>query len=266
MNTLPENAHAHLQNTEAIALPVPESNEPESQQETTTPIIPVEESAKESTNKAAEDDAKRAEHEASEAKRKAEWDAKQQAKKAAEQEQINQLMTMNDSDVMMAAISRIGADTEKLTRRNMKDCVSEHIQTLSLSNPEFARLTMHPRKNMIHCFWFINRKAREFVKQEMKDNDIKPENGVYGSDIPDDMCYHWAEEYFRTEDAPEDTEKEDKFVPKTYSGKPTSKSKAKKADAKKPEKSTEKKPPAEEQLPFPGQFSLFDTATEVKAG
>ena len=213
-----------------------------------------------------EDDTKRAEHEAAEAKRKAEWVAKQQAKKAAEQEQLERLQTMSNDDVMMAAVSRIGADTEKLTRRNMKDCVSEHIQTLSLSDPAFARLTMHPQKNMIRCFRFINRNAREFIEQEMKDNDIKSEHGVYGSDVPDDKCYHWAEEYFRTADAPEDKEKDDKFVPKTYPGKQTAKSKTKKADVKNTETATEKKNTAEEQLPFPGQFSLFDAAVEVKAG
>lgn len=267
MNTLPENNHTPLQETEALSLPVSENYNPASEQEHTTLPVPAgEPSSKASSNEITDNDAKRAEHDAAEAKRKAEWDAKQQAKKAAEQEQLNRLLTMSDSDIMMAAVSRIGTDTENLTRRNMKDCVSEHIQTLSLSDPAFARLTMHPRKNMIQCFWFINRKAREFVKQEMKDNDMKPENGVYGSDIPDDMCYHWAEEYFRTEDAPEDMEKEDKFVPKTYSGKSTSKPKAKKTDVKKPDKNTEKKPPAEEHLPFPGQFSLFDTNQEVKAG
>ena len=179
------------------------------------------------------EDKKRAEHEASEARRKAEWEARQQAKKEAEQAQLARLSSLSDEEVTAQAMKRVGVDTERLTRRNMKECVSEYIQTLCLEDPDFSRLTMHPRKTMIHCFFYINRKAREFVEQEMKDNDIKPENGVYGSDVPDDLCYQWAEEYFRDPDAKEDQEKEEKFVPKAYNGKSNGKAKSTKTAGKK---------------------------------
>jgi len=184
---------------------------------------------------------RRAEHEAAEAKRKAEWETRQQEKKEREQKELECLATMSDEEAMSASMKRVSKDMEKLTRRNMKECVSEHIQTLCLDDPAFARLALHPKKSMIHCFHYINRKAREFVEQEMKDNDIKPENGVYGSDVPDDLCYQWAEEYFRDPDAKEDQpEQEEKFVPKPYVGKSASKQKAKKTveknkSAKKPE-------------------------------
>ena len=109
---------------------------------------------------AAEDEEKkRAEHEAAEAQRKAEFDAKQQAKKAAEQEQIARLEAMSDEEVIAASTQRVSTDVEKLTRRNMKECVSEHIQMLCMEDTAFARLTMHPKKNMIRCFQYINRKA-----------------------------------------------------------------------------------------------------------
>ena len=179
------------------------------------------------------EDKKRAEHEAAEARRKAEWEARQQAKKDAEKAQLARLSSLSDEEVTAQAMKRVGADTERLTRRNMKECVSEYIQTLCLEDPDFSRLTMHPRKTMIHCFFYINRKAREFVEQEMKDNDIKPENGVYGSDVPDDLCYQWAEEYFRDPDAKEDQEKEEKFVPKAYNGKSNGKAKSTKTAGKK---------------------------------
>ena len=82
---------------------------------------------------AAEDEEKkRAEHEAAEAQRKAEFDAKQQAKKAAEQEQIARLEAMSDEEVIAASTQRVSTDVEKLTRRNMKECVSEHIQMLCI--------------------------------------------------------------------------------------------------------------------------------------
>lgn len=210
------------------------------------------------------EDKKRAEHEASEARRKAEWEARQQAKKEAEQAQLARLSSLSDEEVTAQAMKRVGVDTERLTRRNMKECVSEYIQTLCLEDPDFSRLTMHPRKTMIHCFFYINRKAREFVEQEMKDNDIKPENGVYGSDVPDDLCYQWAEEYFRDPDAKEDQEKEEKFVPRAYNGKSNVKSKSTKTVGKKTAgkekngKKEEKKP--QEKGADGGQFEQMTLA------
>ena len=210
------------------------------------------------------EDKKREEHEAAEARRKAEWEARQQAKKEAEQAQLARLSSLSDEEVTEQAMKRVGADTEKLTRRNMKECVSEYIQTLCLEDPDFSRLTMHPRKTMIHCFFYINRKAREFVEQEMKDNDIKPENGVYGSDVPDDLCYQWAEEYFRDPDAKEDQEKEEKFVPRAYNGKADVKSKSTKTVGKKTAgkekngKKEEKKP--QEKGADGGQFEQMTLA------
>ncbi|ADL03722.1 hypothetical protein Closa_1106 [[Clostridium] saccharolyticum WM1] len=207
----------------------------------------------------AEEQKKRAEHEATEAKRKEEWEAAQAAKKAAEKEQLDHLAAMGDNEIMEASAKRVSSDTEKLTRRNMKECVSEYIQTLCFSDPAFARLTMQPRKTMIHCFYYINRKAMEFLQQEIKDNGIKPEgpNGAYGGDIPDDMCYQWAEEYFRDPAAEEDKEKEEEFVPKPYIGRTiTSNTKRKKAAEK---KVPEKKPEPEKKKEVPdGQLSLLD--------
>lgn len=133
-----------------------------------------------------------------------------------------------------------------------------HINTQTdkcLSEPEFARQVMHPRKNMIRCFRYITRKAKEFAEQEMKDNDEKPIAGGYGCDVPDDMCYLWAEEYFMDMDAEEDKEKEEKFVPKPYSGKPAPRSK-KKADKKKP--TPLKEPPAEDHPNDSTQMNLFE--------
>ena len=209
-----------------------ESVSPESDEEEETGE-PEKEREESSDAEEQSEDKKRAEHEASEARRKAEWEARKQAKKEAEQAQLARLSSLSDEEVTAQAMKRVGADTERLTRRNMKECVSEYIQTLCLEDPDFSRLTMHPRKTMIHCFFYINRKAREFVEQEMKDNDIKPENGVYGSDVPDDLCYQWAEEYFRDPDAKEDQEKEEKFVPRAYNGKTDVKSKSTKTAGKK---------------------------------
>ena len=220
--------------------------------------------------KAVEDDEKkRAEHEAAEAKRKEEWDAKQKAKKDAEQAQMARLATMSDDDVVAASTKRVCGDVEKLTRRNMKECVSEQIQMLCMEDAAFARLTMHPNKTMLHCFQYINRKAWDYVQDELKANGIQPGTGAqgYGSDVPDDLCYQWAEEYFRDPDAKEDHAEEEKFVSKPYYGKSSSKSKPKKtAEKKKAESKTAVKSQREEKEPSTeGQMSLLDLGM-LKAG
>ena len=211
-----------------------------------------------------EEDKKRKEHEASEARRKEEWGAKQQAKKKAEQEQLDRLKTMDNDEVMAASMKRVNADTERLTRRNMKECVSEHIQTLCLESPDFARLVMHPRKNMIHCFRYIYRRAKDFIEQEMKNNNVELTTGLYGEDVPDELCYQWAEDYFRDLDAEEDKEKEEKFVSRQYHAKTAGK------PQKAVRKKTEKKQEPEKQEVSAGEGVtgqlMLDFLTEVKAG
>lgn len=176
-----------------------------------------------------EDDKKKA-HEEAEAKRKAEWEARQAQKKAEEQKKLNELAAMSDDEVLAASMQRVSADTEKLTRRNMKECVAEYIQTMCIEDPAFARKTMHPRKTMIRCFQYISRKAWAYIQDELKANGIQPGPGQqgYGSDIPDDLCFQWAVDYFNDPDAKEDHEDEEEFVPKPYIGGSTSKSKGSK--------------------------------------
>ncbi len=77
-------------------------------------------------NTAAEAEKRRA-HEEAEAKRKAEWEQKQREKAEAEQAAWENAVAMGDDEVMMASMKRVGDDAERLTRRNMKQCVTEHI-------------------------------------------------------------------------------------------------------------------------------------------
>ena len=215
------------------------------------------------------EDQKRIEHEAKEAQRKAEWDAKQAAKKAAEEKAMQEMLALSDDAVMDASVKRVGIDTERLTRRNMKDCVTEHIQTKCLDDPAFARKAMHPRKNMINCFKYITRLALEYIKQELADNGEPALGFGMGSDVPDDLCYKWAEDYFLDPDAEEDKDKEETFVPKPYYG--GSSSKSKKSTAKKPAKKAAEKPKEKKKPDDSGQMSLveqmsFDVAPEEKVG
>ena len=200
---------------------------------------------------------KRKEHEEAEAKRKAEWEAKKQAKEEEILFAWENATALDDAALAAASSKRVGDDSERLTRRNMKQCVTEMIQIFCYEDLDLARQVMHPRKNMVNCFRYITRKAREFVMQEMKDNDIKPDCEGYGSDVPDDLCYQWAKEYFFDMDAPEDKDpNEEKFVPKPYTGKSAPKSSKKKPEKKKTE-------PKKTEAPKPtpsaneGQLDMF---------
>ena len=182
---------------------------------------------------------------------------------------MDRLAAMSDDEVVSASMQRVSGDVEKLTRRNMKECVSEYIQTKCLEDPAFARLTMHPKKTMVHCFQYISRKAWEYIQDELKANGIQPGQGSqgYGCDIPDDLCYQWSEDYFRDADAKEDQEEEEKFVPRPYYGKSSVKSSKKKKTEKKPakKKKPEPKPAPEKKPSADGQMSLMDFGM-AKAG
>ena len=113
-------------------------------------------------------DKKKAEYEASEAKRKAEWEAKQAKKKEEYDKAVAETAAMSDDDIMNASVKKTGADVERLTRRNMKLCVTEHIQTVCYEDVGFARKTMHPQKNMMNCFKYINPDLQNGAKSSLK--------------------------------------------------------------------------------------------------
>ena len=213
---------------------------------------------------------KRAEHEASEAKRKQEWEARKQAKKDAEQAFVNRVAGMTEEEMLEEAVKRTSRDTERLLGRNLKECVTEHIQMKCYEDPAFLRLTLQPRKTMIRCFQYINRKAFEHIQDEMKANGFQPsrENPVYAADVPDSLCYQWAEDYFNDPTVQEDQEKEEEFVPKPYPGKTitTKKPAAKKTEKKKTEKKPDPKKaePAKAPKTDDGQFS-FDSMMNTAA-
>ncbi len=260
-----ETINVQTEPTPAVSMERPAPAQAEPERETISDVSTADKSDSKTgaETKPAEDDVavKRKAHEEAEARRKAEFDARQAEKKAAEQAQLDKLAAMSDDELMSASMRRVSTDTEKLTRRNMKECVSEYIQTKCLEDAAFARMVMHPRKSMIRCFRHISQKAWEYVQDEMKANGITPGPGRqgYGADVPDDLCYQWAEDYFRDLDAKIDHEDEEQFVPKPFIGggrkRAKSTSKEKKTDKKPPEKKPPEKPKEDA-----GQLSILEVA------
>ncbi len=250
----PQEAPPAPDQTASMPAPTPAKPEPVPEQETapaaSMPPPELKLDTKQDAVPAPDDTAARQTHEAAEAKRKAEWDAKQAEKKAARQAALDRIGKMNRNELLKASVERVAADTERLTRRNMKEAVAEHVQAKCREDASFAMLVMAPEKSMIRCFRYISRQAQKYAEQEMKDNGIE-RTGVYGLDVPDGLCFQWAEDYFRDENAEEDHKDDEKFVPKPYVS--TNRKAAKSKTDKKPSpaakpKAEKPKAPGMEQL------------------
>lgn len=233
-----------------VPAPVPAEQEPPKAD--AAPVPEAAQAPEDAKEAPADDAAERRAHEAAEAKRKAEWDAEQERKRAQRQARLDELAAMTDEDVIKASTARVGADVERLTRRNMKEQVAEHVQAMCRRDPTFARRTMLPGKSMVHCFWYINRMAKEFMEQEIKAENPNPASGMYGGDVPDDMVYQWAVDYFDSDDVQEDKRDEEKFIPKPYVGKSSAK-KPKGKTGTKPRQEPTRAPDVEGQISFLGE-------------
>lgn len=189
-----------------------------------------------------------------EAKRKAEFDAKK-AKRDEEIQiewEINTMMTTED--LIEAAKNNIKTSVERITQRNMKESVAAYIIELSQKSENLSRNILHPQKSITNCYKYINRKARGYLEEQMKLTGEKPDkNGVIGIDIPDNLCYQWAEEYYSSTNIDEDHEDEEKFEPKTYRPSYTPKTAKKTAPKKKEVPPPKEEPKAEE----PAQLSIL---------
>ncbi len=175
----------------------------------------------------AEKDLEKQKHEAEEAKRKAEWEAKKKAREDEIQFAWEEAIDLPEGELIEKSVERVGQMTERLTKRNMKLCVTEYVQMLCYENSKIAQNIMHPRKCMLNCFKYINEKALEYLKQEQKEmGEVEIDPNAIGGDVPDELCYQWAEEYFLDLEAKVDkTEADEEFKPKPYVAKKTSRTK-----------------------------------------
>ena len=107
---------------------------------------------------------------------------------------------IGQDDVAAASVQRIQEEIERITRRNMKDCVAAHLAQLCAGDPALARNVLSPQKSLAKCFRYISRKAREYAEQERADSNVT-ESGIYGYGVPDSTVYQWAVDYFNDPNA-----------------------------------------------------------------
>lgn len=103
---------------------------------------------------------------------------------------------------------------------------------------------------ILHEIWLFYREKFLFLIA-VADNDIKPDEGGYGCDVPDGIIYQFAEEFFNATDAPEDCE-EEKFIPKPYVSTSAKPAKKAKTAEKKPKKQQNKPSGSYEQMSLEG--------------
>lgn len=115
-------------------------------------------------------------------------------------------MPMDDAGAVAASTRRIRQEIERITRRNMKDCVAEYLLDRCAHDPAFSRSVMEPKKSLAKCFAYINRKAQDYAKQEREEQNITGTD-IYGCDVPDDLVYQWAVDYFTDPAADEEPRK-----------------------------------------------------------
>ena len=108
---------------------------------------PVAKTEAEQEDSAAAETERRRRHEEAEAKRKAEWERQQAEKRTAEQAVLVKIEQMSETELIKASMERMKKETERLTRRNFKECVSEyrhnivspekcHVKREHMSQPE----------------------------------------------------------------------------------------------------------------------------------
>lgn len=197
---------------------------------------------------------KKAAFEAEETKRKAEFDAKKAQKDEEIQIEWEMNTMMSLEELLAAAKNNIATGVERITRRNMKESVAAYIIELSQKSEDLSRNILHPKKSIVNCYRYINRKALGYLEEQMKLTGETPDrNGVIGIDIPDDICYMWAEEYYSSTDIPEDHEDEEKFEPRIY--RPTTTTKTTKKTS--PKKKETPPPPPAPKVEEPAQMSML---------
>lgn len=84
------------------------------------------------------EEAKRAAHEAEEKERREQWERAKKEKEAREKQALEEIASMDDDSIIRDAMELVTLQGERITRRNMKMCVIEHIKACCKEDPAFA--------------------------------------------------------------------------------------------------------------------------------
>ena len=87
--------------------------------------------------------------------------------------------------------------SERLTVKTMADYVLEHIVLCCENDAVFAEKINKPEKSFMDCIKYIKDKALEWLKEQQKMELNEYVKGV-GGDVPNEICYQWAVDYYNS--------------------------------------------------------------------
>lgn len=101
----------------------------------------------------------------------------------------------------------IELQAERTSLKTMADYVKEYIVGYCDEDPAFVERVNDPLKNFMDCIGYIKKKALEWLKEQQNLELTSYTQGV-GGDVPNDICYQWAVEYYYSKPEPKPAPKE----------------------------------------------------------
>lgn len=166
------------------------------------------------------------------------------------------------NEIITRAKEIIELQAERTSLKTMADFVKEYIIAYCDEDPGFVECVNNTEKSFMDCIGYIKKKALDWLKVQQNIELTNYAQGV-GGDVPPDICYQWAVEYYYSKPEPKP---EPKKVESTGS---SSKTKAGKKNAA---KGTPKDESANVQMTLMGgmakqaePISLFDNMDNVES-
>ncbi len=178
----------------------------------------TEESVAPTAPAATDDEAERRRaHEEAEAARRAEWEARRQKREEEELFAWENAVAMEDDELVASAVAEIGEESERLTRRNIRICVAEILQTYCRGDANFARQVKHNDEGICpRCKKAVTFKSRGMrshiydrvtvqIVQRMSDREIviriiKAYCNYFEQGLPEFSMHENARTYFRLDE------------------------------------------------------------------
>lgn len=88
----------------------------------------------------------------------------------------------------------------------MTEQVQAYLEQHASEDEVFAYKMRNPKKSIKNCIKFIAQKAMAYMEKHKEEYEM--ENG-YGGDVPDEICYGWANHYYDENDLEVDMTEEE---------------------------------------------------------
>jgi len=122
------------------------------------------------------------------------------------------------TDQITKAKELLQLQAETLTLRTMADYVKDYISAYCEKDTDFSAKVNDPAKNFMDCIKYIKDHALKWLQEQQKMELGDYCNGV-GGDVPNDVCYNWALDYYNSKPEPKEGSKPRTSLTKTKNDK-----------------------------------------------